>query len=62
MIWKLVPYSVVWTTWRVRNEAIFEGKKYSVEKTVLAVKALIWYWTLGKADRRGKRFSDLIHN
>ncbi|KAF5199196.1 Reverse transcriptase zinc-binding domain [Thalictrum thalictroides] len=43
-IWAILPYALLWTVWRVRNEVIFQGGTADEYKVIQRIKATIWGW------------------
>ncbi|KAF5186907.1 hypothetical protein FRX31_023504 [Thalictrum thalictroides] len=56
----LLPYSVIWILWRVRNERIFRARMVSIERMVVEVKATLWFWVGYWPGRRFYCFQDLL--
>ncbi|KAF5190214.1 Reverse transcriptase zinc-binding domain [Thalictrum thalictroides] len=59
-LWSLLPYSVIWILWRVRNERIFRARMVSMERMVVEVKATLWFWVGYWPGRRFYCFQDLL--
>ena len=43
-LWRLIPFSIICSIWKKRNERIFNGKKYSGEDIVSTVELRITKW------------------
>ena len=46
-IWKVIPLAVCWSTWKHRNECVFNGSQPNLDDLCEIVKARITLW--GKA-------------
>jgi len=44
-IWKLIPLSIWWCTWKERNRQIFEGKSLSFQNFKLSFLGLLYIWS-----------------
>ncbi|PIA39748.1 hypothetical protein AQUCO_02600300v1 [Aquilegia coerulea] len=62
MVWKPLPYAVVWVTCSVRNDCTFNEKIFTVRKIVMKTRAMVWYWLMRKVEQRGHRFSEMLNN
>ncbi|KAF5180014.1 hypothetical protein FRX31_030405 [Thalictrum thalictroides] len=59
-VWELLPYAVIWTLWRIRNDRIFKEKMVSMERMVVEVKTTLWYWVGNWPGRRSYCFQDMF--
>ncbi|KAF5196697.1 hypothetical protein FRX31_013715 [Thalictrum thalictroides] len=63
-IWAILPYALLWTVWRVRNEVIFQGGTADEYKVIQRIKATIWGWLnmshMAKSLRDKFQFTDTL--
>ncbi|KAF5192494.1 hypothetical protein FRX31_017919 [Thalictrum thalictroides] len=43
-IWAVLPYAVIWTTWKIRNEVLFDNGTAVASKAVRRIKSVVWNW------------------
>lgn len=56
----LVPYAILWITWKERNDRYFEGKNSSLQQLIRNVKACVWGWTMMLPIMKGVRFDKVL--
>ncbi|CAL5409332.1 unnamed protein product [Camellia sinensis] len=61
-IWKLLPFAMLWATWKVRNECVFNGLNPNFAEVEEIVKVRVAMWA--KSSLKGVRFSihDMVSN
>ncbi|OVA05142.1 hypothetical protein BVC80_8895g8 [Macleaya cordata] len=47
-LWQAIPYAVIWTLWKTRNEAVFQNEEVSFPKIILLLKGTLFYWSRGQ--------------
>ncbi|OVA12369.1 hypothetical protein BVC80_1795g8 [Macleaya cordata] len=48
-VWILLPAAITWSLWVERNKRVFEDQEVSLDRMIIEVKALIFFW-LSAAD------------
>ncbi|KAF5202354.1 hypothetical protein FRX31_008057 [Thalictrum thalictroides] len=43
LLWKLLPYAIIWIIWKHRNEGIFKDKEINLRGMANEVKGVLWY-------------------
>ncbi|OVA17172.1 Reverse transcriptase zinc-binding domain [Macleaya cordata] len=44
VLWRLLPFAVCWIVWRERNERCFNVNEKEIERLIIEVKAILFYW------------------
>ncbi|KAF5177492.1 hypothetical protein FRX31_032923 [Thalictrum thalictroides] len=57
---KTLPFVLLWTTCKFRNDYIFRGIEIDRWKFQLEVKAISWYWLGGGTQNKNHRFEELV--
>ncbi|KAF5203115.1 hypothetical protein FRX31_007298, partial [Thalictrum thalictroides] len=59
-VWSMLPYSVLWVLWKIRNERIFCNSMVSVERICLEIKAHLWFSMANWPGRADFCFQDMV--
>ena len=62
VVWRLIPFAIVWTIWKVRNELKFEGIQPNWECVSDHVIARIALWATSSPKLQVYSTNDLILN
>lgn len=46
ILWRIIPFSIMWSTWKERNEIAFRGKKPFWKDIITTISLRIVYWPL----------------
>ncbi|KAF5194147.1 hypothetical protein FRX31_016266 [Thalictrum thalictroides] len=61
LLWKLLPYAIIWIIWKHKNEGIFRDKEINLRGGMAnEVKGVLWYWCGSWPGRKDYRFKDLL--
>ncbi|KAI8537901.1 hypothetical protein RHMOL_Rhmol09G0060000 [Rhododendron molle] len=50
VIWDCIPFAVLWSLWKMRNEHLFQNKALNWEEGVDLIKLRIAFWVKSKGD------------
>lgn len=53
VLWKLVPFSILWSIWKERNDSIFKGASVSVDDLSFNVTRRITKWASLRSEVNG---------
>ncbi|CAL5380958.1 unnamed protein product [Camellia sinensis] len=62
MIWNVIPFAVIWSLWRLRNECIFRGAQPNLENLIELVKVRVVFWAKDHHIGSMYSFHDFISN
>lgn len=62
VIWKVVPLAVFWSTWKHRNDCIFNGSQPNLRDLCELVKARIAMWVKSSPTKMVFSINDIVFN
>lgn len=60
-IWKCIPYAVLWSLWKMRNEHLFQDKSLLWEDIVDLIKLRVAFWVKSNGDFDGYSVNDFLY-
>lgn len=62
LLWKVMPLAVLWSTWKHRNDCIFNGSQPNFEELSEVVKAKIALWAKSSSAKMQFSINDVVFN
>ncbi|OVA00064.1 Reverse transcriptase zinc-binding domain [Macleaya cordata] len=56
-VWILLPAAITWSLWVERNKRVFEDQEVSLDRMIIEVKALIFFWLSAADPKKFDRIS-----
>ncbi|KAF6134925.1 hypothetical protein GIB67_002326 [Kingdonia uniflora] len=60
MLWRFLPFVVMWSIWLERNLRKFEGKEKSRASVMASIKAFFFWWSKAAKDLSGISLESLM--
>lgn len=62
LLWRIIPFSILWSIWKERNERIFGGKVSSWEGLITFVSLRVVKWASMRKECSDLKIDDVLHN
>ena len=62
VVWKLIPLAVMWSVWKWRNDALFDGKYPCWENALDVIISRIAVWVCSKQNLGSVLVNDIVYN
>lgn len=62
VLWRLIPFALIWSVWKERNDNIFRGASISVDDLCHLVTLRIAKWASSTSDFDNLRMEGISHN
>ena len=62
LMWKCIPFAILWSIWKERNDRIFKGSQTAVEDTVPLVTLRLSKWLLCKIEFSNLKLDDIAQD
>ena len=62
VLWRLIPFAILWSVWKEKNDRVFKRSSSSVEDLTLLVVSRIAKWATFKSEFDSLRVDGVLHN